>query len=64
MRSKSFPQPPSRLHGGRHASKPVAPAVYVYMSAVIFSPSRRAASTFSITRSSFGQFASPAAFRW
>ncbi|HSD27046.1 MAG TPA: hypothetical protein VLL75_07050, partial [Vicinamibacteria bacterium] len=40
MRSNVRPQPPSRLQGGRQASKPVAPAVYVYMSAVTFSPSR------------------------
>ena len=64
MRSKVLGQPPSRLQGGRHASNPEAPAVYVYMSAVSRTPSRRAASTFSITAPSFGQFGSPAAFRW
>ena len=41
----------------------VAPAGYVYMSAVIFSPDFRAASTFAITWSIFDQFFCPAAFR-
>ena len=46
------------------ASKPVEPAVYVYMSAVIRSPSFRAASIFAMAWSIFDQFAAPAAFRW
>ena len=52
---------PTRSHtvaaqGGIAASRPVAPAGYVYMSAVIFSPAARAASTLAITWSIFGQF--------
>ena len=45
------------------ASRPVAPAVYRYMSAVMRSPSARATSTRAITLSSFAQFPAPAAFR-
>ena len=56
--------PPARAQGDTQASKPVAPAVYVYMSAVTLRPSRRAASTFSMAASIFGQLAWPAALRW
>ena len=44
-RANSASQPPLSAEGGSAASSPVAPAVYMYMSAVIFSPSARAAST-------------------
>ena len=48
---------------GIAASRPVPPAVYVYMSAVMRWPFLRAASTTSMTLSIFDQFDCPAAFR-
>lgn len=55
--------PPSWTQGGMAPFKPVEPAVYRYMSAVMRRPAARAASMRSTTWARLCQFALPAALR-
>ena len=58
----SFPS--ADAQGGKHAVRPVPPAVYGYMLAWMSTPAARAESILATPREALGQFRLPPALRW